>query len=449
MGDDVFEDDLYGFTTSQTQAALGVFSLNDTSRNNESDFSDKSDSAFVIKFIKVVTFLDNYFLLMIIIVGLIGNTLSFLVFVCTYLNRLSSSVYLAALALADAGFLFCLLVSWSNNIGIHWYNTRGWCPLFVYLTYICSFLSVWYVVCFTIERYVAVCLPLRRQNMCTPRRAKIVVISLAVLGMVLYNFALWTSRVQNVYFGQPYCFPLRRFTRLINYANNIDTVLTLAVPSITIVIANVRIVYVIIMVQRSRCQSERDEKSNDSSGVTSRFIPRSNCSSAQNSQIRVTKMLITVSSIFLLLNMPSHLIRLYAFIMSIASESFKPSKLFALTQRLFLYVYYMNFAINFFLYSICGRNFRCAMKHLGKTISYYICKACSVKFNQQSEDVPIFYRAHASLSSPRRKRKGTKMRAAKVVINLESIKIEVHKDSCCNSDDCYENRCDISDQEVL
>lgn len=42
----------------------------------------------------------------IIVIGLLGNITSFFVFVTTSLRHLSSSVYLAALALADSGFLF-------------------------------------------------------------------------------------------------------------------------------------------------------------------------------------------------------------------------------------------------------------------------------------------------------------------------------------------------------
>jgi 7 transmembrane receptor (rhodopsin family) len=69
----------------------------------------------------------------------------------------------------------------------------GWCQLFAYWTYVSSFLSVWYVVCFSFERYLIIQFPLRRQVLCRPRRAKFVVIGFAVVGMLLYNFAIWTS----------------------------------------------------------------------------------------------------------------------------------------------------------------------------------------------------------------------------------------------------------------
>lgn len=52
----------------------------------------------------------------IIIVGLFGNIMSFLVFVMTSLLHLSSSVYLAALALADSGFLFQVFLNNKTSI---------------------------------------------------------------------------------------------------------------------------------------------------------------------------------------------------------------------------------------------------------------------------------------------------------------------------------------------
>ena len=47
--------------------------------------------------------------------------------------------------------------SWMHKIFIHFlaFLFTGWCQTFSYLRYIWSFLSVWYVVSFTIERYIA------------------------------------------------------------------------------------------------------------------------------------------------------------------------------------------------------------------------------------------------------------------------------------------------------
>jgi len=62
--------------------------------------------------------LDLYLLPLISVVGCVGNVLSFLVFTTTYLRRLSSSVYLAALAVADTIFLLVLLFNWLTALGV-------------------------------------------------------------------------------------------------------------------------------------------------------------------------------------------------------------------------------------------------------------------------------------------------------------------------------------------
>ena len=200
-------------------------------------------------FDKAIRWMDYCFVPIVFSVGTVGNTLSFLVFVFSHVRRLSSSVYLAALAISDTGFLLCVFVSWANNIGIHWFHQPGLCQTFVYCTYIFSFLSVWYVVAFTVERYIAVCLPFQRQNMCTSKRAKIVVFTLLALASILYNFAIWTSKVQ-MFTNTPQCAPLPQYFKLATWVISIDSVFTLVVPCGVILVLNVRIVYAVIFITK-------------------------------------------------------------------------------------------------------------------------------------------------------------------------------------------------------
>ena len=100
-----------------------------------------------------------------------------------------------------------LAASWFDRLCIvrQVYHRPGWCQLFVYTTYVACFLSVWYVVCFTVERYLMIRFPLKRQELCRPGRAKAVVASLAVVALILYNFAIWTSGVSEFPFDKPFC----------------------------------------------------------------------------------------------------------------------------------------------------------------------------------------------------------------------------------------------------
>ena len=60
----------------------------------------------------VIDLLHIYLIPIIVFLGLMGNTVSILIFTLTYLNRQSSSAYLAFLAFVDSVFLFCLLIGW-------------------------------------------------------------------------------------------------------------------------------------------------------------------------------------------------------------------------------------------------------------------------------------------------------------------------------------------------
>ena len=287
--------------------------------------------------------LNIYVIPIIIFIGVIGNSLSFTVFVCTRLSQQSSSVYLASLAIVDSGFLLSLLLIWLSWVDVNLININGVCQSVVYVTYVCSFLSVWNVVCFTVERYIVVCYPFKRNIVCTAKKAKIVVIAFAVFAMAGYSFALWTSGIVTVNGRASVCFPMTKYTKLVNLFNSIDTVITLIIPSILILVLNIR-----IGVQMYR------------TGSTRRLLTSSTTSSVPScpSQIKITRMLLVVSSVFLLLNLPTHAMRAHDFISGFIQNDRKVPMTKLRWQEILQIFYYSNFSINFFLYSFCGRNFR-------------------------------------------------------------------------------------------
>lgn len=124
-------------------------------RNRSEDFTltfSKTES--VGNLMKVALFLHRVLLPGIVLFGLIGNILSLLVFNTTKLRRLSSSVYLSALALSDSGFLLCVLLLWIDTLNVSIFHRPILCQSLVYLTFIFSFLSVWIVNVLTLELYV-------------------------------------------------------------------------------------------------------------------------------------------------------------------------------------------------------------------------------------------------------------------------------------------------------
>ncbi|XP_055606085.1 uncharacterized protein LOC129754206 [Uranotaenia lowii] len=90
-------------------------------------------------------------------------------------------------------------------------------------------------------------------------------------------------------------------------------------------------------------------------GRNSVLKPRPAIGRIVNSQMKVTKMLLIVSSVFVCLNLPSYLMRVRAFIET------EPSSLTVLIQYYCYLFFISNFGINFILYCISGQNFRKAV----------------------------------------------------------------------------------------
>jgi len=106
-------------TTAMTWTTVeGSWSPANTTTASAADCSDPDQACYYAQLLRVVNVLDLYLLPLISVVGCVGNVLSFLVFTTTYLRRLSSSVYLAALAVADTVFLVVLFCSSLSAVGI-------------------------------------------------------------------------------------------------------------------------------------------------------------------------------------------------------------------------------------------------------------------------------------------------------------------------------------------
>ncbi|XP_014666195.1 PREDICTED: neuropeptides capa receptor-like [Priapulus caudatus] len=303
--------------------------------------------------------LNRYYTPVIIAVGVFGNLLSFVVFIFTYLNTRSSSYYLAALALADTLYLLTLLMVWITDMGVNIYHNNGWCQLLIYSSSVCSFLSVWFIVAFTVERFIAVRYPLHRPSMCTVSRAKMVIAALTVSGMVMYSYVMWTAGMVDIENGSGLTacglLPVHAYAQ--SALNHVDTFLTLILPFVTVLVLNVLITIQIVHFNRKCVELEPKFAQQHTNIVSSR------------THISIAKLLLLISTIFILLNTPSYVIRIHVFVRTLAGGDDDDvgdvmSTTEMLLQSYFNLLYYTNFSVNFVLYSVCGINFRRALVRL-------------------------------------------------------------------------------------
>ena len=430
-------------------------------------------------FRNIVVGLNMYGLPVLIIIGIVGNILSLVVFLTTRLRQQSISVYLAFLNVVDTLFLLCIGVIWLGWVKVMVMNMAGWCQITVYLSYVSGFLSVWTVVGFTVERFIVVYFPLMRVVYCTRKRALVVVASLAGGCLLLYNFALWTAGPYDI-LGSKKCMTFPSYEPLVRILSTIDTLITLVLPSLTIIVLNMLIArklwrfrrmpyrkrgmsqqeltlstqYVsargdnppgvayqprmrlsscdgrnqifagrhpyrgcrgglkpqlstspkrsppslgvtcvtlgnhgqdrgertkccMLGVMRVCCRKSRAEMTvgNTTAGdngivstshtrLSSSDLLRRHYNRPPGDQMRTTRSLLVISSVFVILNLPSHAFRVWVTFTYLNDASVVFSQTSLLWQLVFQFLYYANFSVNFFMYCACSRMFRSGLRCL-------------------------------------------------------------------------------------
>lgn len=84
----------------------------------------------------LLQFIQLYYTPVLVILGCMGNSLSVFVFFGTKLKKLSSSYYLAALAISDTGFLIAQFISWLNLINVPLFKKDGVCQMTIYCSHV-------------------------------------------------------------------------------------------------------------------------------------------------------------------------------------------------------------------------------------------------------------------------------------------------------------------------
>ncbi len=127
-------------------------------------------------------------------------------------------------------------------------------------------------------------------------------------------------------------------------------------------------------------------------------------------QVKTTRMLLVVSTVFLMLNVPSHVFRVYSFIIEVRNvgSDHTLSKTARRLQEFCQLLYYLNFAINFFLYSFCAKRFRDSLRSLlSKARQRCVCQlqnllmrytcTCTGRHSIPSPDIQLTQISHTSI----------------------------------------------------
>ncbi|CAG5133303.1 unnamed protein product [Candidula unifasciata] len=295
-------------------------------------------------------------------VGIIGNILSLMVFMSRNMRKLSASTYLAALSISDTcALVFYVLVDWlrrglpylPGQQATTFLEDQGLCQMQTYLSYVSRFVSAWIIATFTVERYIGVCHPLRRKSISGSRSAHKVIVSLIFIACVLMIYKpILTGRYEHStnYYKVARCsrdpnFPFVSFALDSTFALSITLV-----PFLLISVLNA------LIIRRLYLRNKRNLK---------RYII------TEESIIRMefTVILLVVSFVFITLNLPYFYFWCKRFLHTFNSTVPSRKRAAFLDQSesdllITRVIFYLNYCVNFFLYSVTGAYFRKEMKLL-------------------------------------------------------------------------------------
>ena len=137
---------------------------------------------------KIATFINDYWFPVLVAIGPVGNTLSFLVMIKPNNRKMSTCIYMAAISVNDniimGSCLFDYLVA---ALQIHEWNPIE-CKIHVFVALFALQNGTFQVLAMTLDKYIAIKWPHKAATYSTPRIARRITIALYIcLGIYIYH----------------------------------------------------------------------------------------------------------------------------------------------------------------------------------------------------------------------------------------------------------------------
>ncbi|XP_053387787.1 growth hormone secretagogue receptor type 1-like [Mercenaria mercenaria] len=298
---------------------------------------------------------------MIVLAGLIGNTLSFIVMKSKTLRNKSYSHYLSALAVFDT---LTLVIRQVRIVDEYYFNKKGvnevfknfddfGCKIFHYVEHVAYLMSSWLIVLMAVERLIAVCLPFKKvvirkktgATLCISILFIMVCLSQAFRLVMIEQIESSKTEVQNCEASDIY---LELYTSLHVYFY--QWTLTFVLPVVLVLGCNILVLYQIAKIKR-------EVRKKDKRNLQNRTARKNN---------RTTCMLLIVSFTFIGTLLPLFTLTL---IMDIAVRKMGRDA-WSLYHSLWPFIEaceaisLVNYAANFFIYILSGKRFRFELRRV-------------------------------------------------------------------------------------
>ena len=300
----------------------------------------------------------------VVFIGILTNSLEILIFNTGEMRKRSFSIYLTALAASDSLYLVtftlahifiyikCMYMNDSTVLSLYHRKSVACKVLQLSMDAFSDFSSL-LILAFTIERYIACYHSLRLHWLCTRRSA----IMFCMFAFVVIICSITYPHVMFIDSHQCYkiCTILPKNKDQFFYFYIVEVILFRLIPIILIAILNTLILKKLFNLQNARKLSTTLDASTQISSTN------------YNKQTRISIMLLTVSTAYIVLYLPA----IVNFILDrfiVSGQLDISHSIMAHYDNLSEAMGVTGFAINFFLYTMSGQTFR---EHLFQIISRY------------------------------------------------------------------------------
>ena len=228
-------------------------------------------------------YLDTYYQLFIIIIGLMGNSMTIIIFWRTKLaHSKKTSFYLISLAVSDIAFLITLLINFIDAFTLIKLTSKYsyFCKFITFIGFTIAFLSVGLVLAFTVQRLCSICFPLSVNKFNLERRSKAIVVSLIIIGCLIYayNLTIYDVEIEN---EETICRAKSGFENQAERFFFFDSLLTLIIPFFGLLVMNAMIIrtlkhsnynFIIRTSNHSTRRSKNDKNQSSNSAINPNLV---------------------------------------------------------------------------------------------------------------------------------------------------------------------------------
>lgn len=137
------------------------------------------------------------------VIGIVGNVMVILVVLTTKHMRTPTNCYLVSLAVADLTVLTAAgLPSVADSVYSSWMFGHAGCLGITYFQYLGINASSCSITAFTVERYIAICHPIKAQSLCTYARAKRIILAVWLFTSLYCVMWFYLSDTQELVYGE-------------------------------------------------------------------------------------------------------------------------------------------------------------------------------------------------------------------------------------------------------